>query len=87
MFRHNPPTSYWEWSGKTLTDCDDEEEEEDEKVSGKVRATEGPKTSEPNEAPFGDNFSTTHCKNEKYDLDLWVMTSGDLRGCLVHEIN
>ena len=56
-------------------------------MSGKVRATEGPKTSEPNEAPFGDNFSTTHCKNEKYDLDLWVMTSGDLRGCLVHEIN
>ena len=49
---------------------------------GKVRATEGPKTSEPNEAPFGDNFSTTHCRNEKYDFEFG---EDDLRRS--HEIN
>ena len=69
-------------SAKTLTDCDEEEEEEDEKVVGKVRATEGPKTSESNEAPFGDNFSTTHCRNEKYDFEFG---EDDLRRS--HEIN
>ena len=57
----------------------DDFEDKDEKVERKSRVVatlSSPKTSEFNEAPFRDNFSTTHCKNENMEeLEMMIVIS------------